>query len=345
MRLTIVSTGLLFAALVVAIPQVSIALPISCDDTLKSHISYKRLRTPVDSNSSMRKNLGGETLQGTIAGVQDEVYAYVTYISPYFDQEDLYVVTLGLPAQKQAEQNYSASGWFREAYFLDLGDGLPRLLAASLIDTDFIPESGDALSQGGQLWVSQYLMYQEAEELARDPKYYDSFANRPLNAEIRFVTDDNGDVLELAIDIYDVFQEYQYTVSPQAGDRINPGMQSFALSDPNYLWVSFYFEQPVPISPEFLSLKRDYIVPDALLDPELPEGFSAADLDVYLLLEGYNAETENFAYGTPQALGYTWGEAKNKTPAGGSASGAMTPLLLSLLISLWGLRVGWSRRS
>ena len=282
--------------------------------------------------ASTSKALGGENLQGTLAGSWDSVFGVVTF--PYASQGlDLHLVALGLPATNLGDDEYSVSGWHREVFLLDTGDAVPRVLSAYLIDADFSPGAGNPLTESGQLWVSPNMLYREAEEIAADPDFYAGYPDGAAYADFSFVTDDSGAVLQVVADIHDVAGNYQYSVPPQPGDYFNPSFIAYDLAEPDVLYVAYYFEDPIAITQD-INLSRGYFVPSAENDPELPEGFDAADLPMSLLLEGSRSENEEarFGYSPLKSLGYTWGEAKAQAGSGGSGGiGYFTVLLLMLL--------------
>ncbi len=297
----------------------------------KSLVSYKRA-VQAPHAAPMGKALTGETLAGELAGSWDEVAGVVTFPWQAGEGLELYLVALSLPAQSTGAAQYSAPGWQRELFFLDFGDGVPRLLSSYLLDADFTPQAGDVIDQAGQLWYSQFALYQEAEELAGDADFYAGYAEGAAIADIRFVANDAGEVQQIAIDIYDDAGNYQYSVAPQAGDRLNPSFVGYELEQPDLLYALFYFDQPRAIIEE-ISLERSYYVPSALNDSALPEGFDSAGLEVAVLLEGVKTVDgeSSFAYSVPQSLGYTWGKAQQSTSSGGGSSGVIAPWLLVLL--------------
>lgn len=320
----------------------------------KSTVNYKHSRKA--NSAILAKAQGGETLHGELSGAWDAVSAVVTF--PWQSEEglDLNLVALSLPAQALGNAQYSATGWQRELFFLDLGDGVPRLLSSYLIDADFSPQSGDVIDQSGQLWISQYALYQEAEELAADADYYAGYAEEAAVADVRFVANDAGEVLQVAIDIYDDAGNYQYSVEPQINDRLNPSFLGYDVQQPDILYALFYFEQPTPLS-QPISLQRTYYVPNANSDSTLPVGFDASELELAVLFEGVKSlqGESSFAYSTPQGLGYTWGQAQQSNQSSnngigsssgsgsGSGSGMVTPWLLILLSALALLRPGLRR--
>lgn len=303
------------------------------------------------------KALGGETLQGTLAGEWDQVFGAVVYPGGLEDEPgEFFLVGIALPASATAPGQYDVPGWHREGFFLDAGDGVPRLVAASLLDPAFVPEAGGAHSVAGQLWVSQYVLYQEIEELQRNPDFYATYPEGASNADFSFVTDDDGQVLELLVDVYDEFDQYMYSVRPQPGDLYNPGSTAYELSQPDFVFIGYYFDELLPFGDD-VSLVRDHIVPSAETDPTLPDGVDTAGLEMFLILEGGRETTDGgaeFGYGDLIPLGYTWGEAKilldgdigndpdDGSPRGSGGSGALGGLWLMVLLGA-GLRT--ARRS
>lgn len=297
----------------------------------KSLVTYKRTDAG-RRNASMAKTLAGESLGGSLAGEWDAVAGVVSFPWQTAEGLDLYLVALSLPTQSTGNEQYSASGWQRELFFMDFGDGVPRLLSSYLLDPDFTPQAGDVLEQSGQLWTSQYVLYQEAEELAGDADFYAGYADGAAVADLRFVANEAGEVLQVAVDIYDDAGTYQYSVAPRIGDRLNPSFIGYDLQQPDILYALYYFDEPRAIT-EAISLERSYYVPNASSDSSLPEGFNSTDLELAFILEGAKTvdDESSFAYSAPQGLGYTWGKAQQDSATGGGSSGSMAPWLLMLL--------------
>ncbi len=330
----------LLPLLLLMFPLVSAAgIPQTGFETGKAGASvatYKRGLLAKRAAAVGEKALGGETLQGELAGNWDFVTGVLAF--PYTSEDglDLYQVALTLPGESLGNQRYAVAGWQREAFFLDTGDGVPRLMSAELIDPAFVPEPQDALFESGQLWLVTYVPYQEIEELERNPDFYADYPGAASNADVRFVTDDAGEVLQVAIDIFDSFDEYQYSVEPVIGDRFNLGFKGYDLAEPDIFYIRYYFDQPIAITDE-VSIERRYYVPDGSSDTALPQAFDAADLELFLILEGVAEDTAgeaSFAYNTPSPLGYTWGEAKSSPAASSGSSGVVSPLLSLMLIVL-----------
>lgn len=277
------------------------------------------------NNQAATSQLGGETLVSQLAGDWEQVFGAITYINPHPGaDEDFYVVGINLPAYSTGDDQYDVPGWHREGFFIDAGDGVQRLVAARLLDPEFTPDFTDTLTESGQLWLSEFVLYQEGEELERDPNFYDNYPDGASASDLTFVTDVDGKVLDIAIDIYDEFQQYLYTVPMQAGDRYNPGTTLYDLDEPDFVYLNYFFDELQDIDDGF-ELKRDYVVPSAENDPALAEGFDSAQLDLFLILEGARETVENdaeFGYSTPVNLGYTWGQAKSAATGGGGASGS-----------------------
>ncbi len=293
------------------------------------------------ADGATHKALGGETLQGSLAGDWEQVFGVIAYpVDP--TDENLYTVGLSLPAQATGGNRYDVPGWTREGFFVDAGDGILRLLAASLVDEAFVPESGDALTTAGQLWVSEFTLFREIEELERDPDFYENYENFGADSDVRFVTDADGRVLDVAFDIHDQFGNYQYSVTPQAGDEYMLGQTVYDLREPDFVFIRFQDNEYFTIV-DGIDIVKDYVVPSDQTDPVLPEGFDSADLELFLIVEGARStgdgdDEAEFAYSTPESLGYTWGEAKSGPGgSGGGSSGALGPWLLLLMLGA-GLR-------
>ena len=274
---------------------------------------YKSYRTR-SSETRAFKALGGETLQAPFAGDFDDVTAIVAFPYPVSDVT-LQLVAMALPASDDGDGQYSAAGWHRELFFLDAGDSVPRLLSSYLINADFTPSADDVVTQSGQLWVAPNLLYQEAEELARDPDFYAGHEFGASVADFRFVADADGNVLEIAVDVFDDGGNYLYSVEPQIGDQYTPSFIGYDLDEPDVLYALSYFEDLVEMT-DALSIQRRYYVPTGADDSALPADFDASTVAVSVFMEGgsYFDGEGNFAYGPLTSLGYDWGGAGNCDP-------------------------------
>lgn len=302
---------------------------------------YGAKRLSVVPPKAGQKALGGETLTGEFAGDWDVVTANVTFPYDEISELDLLFVALSLPATAQGDNQYAAPGWNRELFFLDIGDGVPRLLSAALLDVNHSPDPDDAVTESGQLWLVQFVLYREIDELNRNANFYDSYPDEASNADLRFVTDDDGEVLQVVVDIYDEFDDYMYSVEPLDGDSFNPGILGYDLADPDSVYIMYYFDELIALSDD-MSLERRYYVPSGAGDTALPEDFDSADTPLTVVFEGQagEGETLEFGYSPARSLGYTWGKAQQiaEPTAQASSSGAISPLISLLFMLMAGLR-------
>lgn len=299
----------------------------------KSAVMYKRATSA--PQPAKAGDLGGETLSHGLSGVWDDVRGVVTF--PWSAQGGvaLQLVAMSLPAVAAGHERFTSAGWYRELFFLDVGDGVPRLLSAYLADPEFQPGAQDLIDQSGQLWLSQFLLYQEAEELQADPDFYLGYNEGAAVADLRFVTNPEGEVLQVVVDIYSDAGEYQYSVAPRPGDRLNPSFVGYDTANPDVLYALFYFADPQPLE-KALSLQRRYYVPSGLTDSALPNDFDAAGLRLSFLLEGFADEggAARFGYSELKDLGYAWGDAKASSSGSGAAAWPLLVLALALACRL-----------
>lgn len=317
--------------------------------TSKNLPVYKHSTPAFHNKSFAPKTLGGETLQSRLDGSFDIVEGLLTFpwTSPDDPNLELELVAMSLPATATGSDNgYTVSGWHREFFFLDVGDSVPRLLSARLIDPEFVPDPDDLVTESGQLWIAEFNIYQEGEELERDPDFYAGFPLGGAFADLRFVTDADGNVLELVVDIFDGEGEnYLYTIPPRVGDRLNPTLNGYDLAEPDIVYLLLYFDDVIAVTDD-LFVQRQYFVPTGAIDPALPEGFDSGTLRLSFFLEGIRSAGDGalFSYGDVETFDYTWAEAKSADappPAAGgrSSSGALSLTLLTMLLGL-----GWARR-
>ncbi|MFA5939574.1 MAG: Calx-beta domain-containing protein [Sinimarinibacterium sp.] len=253
----------------------------------------------------------GETLRGALGGSWDEVHGVVTF--PFrAGNVDLLLVAYSLMATPIDATHYAVPGWQREPMFMDIGDGVPRLLSSYLLDPDFVPAADDPFfTRPGRLHWAPYVLYREFEEIQAGHDYSD-YEFKGALADLRYTTDRHGHLQELIVDIRDVDNDYVYSVPVRIGDRVNPTMVGYELTQPDSVWLVLYFKsfQPIQNAPQ---IAQGHWVPGRdYTDPLLPAGFDAASLPMTLLMEGSRTNADGvveYGYGPPKSLGYTWGDA------------------------------------
>ena len=259
-----------------------------------------------------RSEFQGETLFGELAGNWDAVTAFITI--PYsFDDgitED-YLLLRGLPTERLPDSDtYQINNWTRSAYWIDVGDGVPRVLSSELLDPNYVPDVDDPFEDSGVLNYSQLVLYQvEGED-------YSEFENGAAFGVVFFLTDPaSGEVIDAVIDLYSNDFEYEYTSFLYEGDKLLPLLITYKLDEPELLYYAEYGEfitlsQNVEIGPANHIPGVDFVDPDL---EQLESEFDAATVPLVLLLEGFAAPEDpegdpEWAYSTPNPLGYSWGQ-------------------------------------
>lgn len=272
------------------------------------------------------------TFFGRIAGQWDDVDGYFTIPYEVAGLGTLEVLIRGFPAQSVGQDIYAVTGWDRSAYWLDTGDGRPRLLQALELISDYVPEPGDyfidspdvvstcTAGAGCTLNLVPYLRYQEFGADYSNRGYIENGV-RFDEIQMAFVTDGEGD----AIDALVLFEEDIGTdpVQPfQQGDTIFLSILAYKLDEPEYIYALGYMTEFAPLELN-ASISRSNRVPgEDYVDPDLPADLNAGSRPVRLVLDasvqdgtgygiGGTRPEGNFAYGGPFPLGFNWRSARS----------------------------------
>ena len=261
------------------------------------------------SQATAKSRLQSETLFGDLPGDWDVVTGFVTIPYSFDGITDDYLLLRGLPTERLADSNtYQVNDWTRSAYWIDVGDGVPRVLSSELLDPNYVPDVDDPFEDSGELNYSQLVLYRvEGED-------YSEFANGAAFGVMFFLTDPaNGEVIDAVIDLYSENFEYEYTSYLYEGDELLPLLITYKLDEPEFLYYAEYGEFIVLSQAVEIGL-ANHVPGVDFIDPDLAAlEFDAANVPLVLLLEGF-AESEEpeddpiWSYSTPSPLGYTWSQ-------------------------------------
>ncbi len=269
----------------------------------------QRLERERTAAARPKGSLPGQTLYGELPGTWDYVAGFVTF--PYLlegttpDQ----LLLRGLPTELLSGDLYQVQGWQRNAYWIDAGDGIPRLLASELILPDYVPDPADPFVDSGHLNFAQLVLYREA---GRD---YSAYPADGAYGTIWFVTDpQTGDVIDAIIDLYGPDNLYEKTEYLFENDSIKPLLITYRLSEPEFLYYTEYGEH-IPLTQNVSIGLANHVPGVDYIDPFLNAIGFDADQPLELLLEGYldlgNGEAQ-WAYSEVYPLGYNWPEAADR---------------------------------
>ena len=261
------------------------------------------------TSTGTRGAFQGEALFGDLVGDWDVVTGFVTIPYSFDGITDDYLLLRGLPTERLPDSDtYQVDNWTRSAYWIDVGDGVPRVLSSQLLDPYYVPAGDDLLEQSGELNYSPLVLYKIPGE------DYSQFDREAAYGIVFFITDPaSGEVIDAVIDLYSENFEYEYTDYLYEGDQLMPLLITYKLDEPEFLYYAEYGE--------FITLSQDVEIGLAnhvpgvdFVDPDLDQlEFDAATVPLVLLLEGF-AESDDpegdpvWAYSTPNPLGYSWGQ-------------------------------------
>ena len=271
------------------------------------------------------------TFFGTIEGEWEYVDGYFTLPYQVDGLGTLEILLRGFPTTTTANSVYAVSGWDRSVYWLDAGDGMPRLLQALELVRDYVPEPDDYFfdskdvvdickpGAGCTLNLVPYLRYREYGADYTDRGYRE---NGEVFDEIQmaFVTDGLGDAIDAAV----LFEEDIGTDPIQPffeGDEIFMAIIAYKMDEPEYVYALGYMESFATLNLKAGISRANLIAGEDFTDPDLPPDLNAGDRPVRLVLdasidadEGYGTggarPKGEFAYGGPFDLGFTWRDAQ-----------------------------------
>jgi hypothetical protein len=269
--------------------------------------------TQTRASTQAKGSLPGQSLYGELAGNWDVVTGYVTFPYLFEGSTPDQLLLRGLPTEPFGGDLYQVQGWQRSAYWINTGDGIPRLLSSELIIPGYVPEPDHPFTDAGDLNYAQLVLYREQ---GRD---YSAYLAGGAFAVLLFVADpDNGDVIDAVVDLYDADGNYEKTEYLYAGDSIMPLLISYRLSEPDVLYYAEYTDY-IPLTQDVSINLANHVPGVDFIDPFLNAIGFDADRPLELLLEGFrdlgNGETQ-WAYSEIYPLGYNWPEARDRLFAG-----------------------------
>jgi hypothetical protein len=258
-----------------------------------------------------RGAIQGDSLFGDMSGDWDRVTGFVTFPHSFDGIDDDYLLIRGLPAERLPDSDtYQVNGWTRSAYWIDVGNGLPRLLSSELLEPNYIPEPDDPFEDSGELNVTHLVRYREQ---GRDYDQEGFPGGAAFGSLFFLVNPADGEVIDAVIALFDANNEYEKVEYLYEGDELQPLLISYKLDEPEYLYYAEYGEFIVLSQSVEIGL-ANHVPGVDFVDPDLDKlEFEAATVPLVLLLEGF-AEPEEpegdptWAYSTPSPLGYTWGQ-------------------------------------
>ncbi len=293
------------------------------DHFQRIHDRHTRVRTPAATLSST------SVFVGEIEGSWEDVDGYfsIPYTLPVLGQMN--ILLRGFPTQPLGGNRYAVSGWDRSVYWLDVGDGLPRLLQALELAEDYVPDAADyfydspdvrdtcVVGAGCTLNLVPYLRYQEfgADYTTRGVEENDI---RFDEIQMAFVTDSSGDAIDAAV----LFNDETPTdpIQPfQQGDTILLSTLAYKIDEPEYIYALGYMDVFEPLQASANITRANFVPGVDFVDPDLPANLDAGNRPVRLILDASNGDgggygiggtrKAEFAYGGPFDLGFLWKDA------------------------------------
>lgn len=334
--------ALLFAALTPWLPApTAVASPICCVNCSGPEVRVALPRTSLQverwlarqpaPRSPEQATAGAGTFYGEIAGAWDDVDGYFTVPYEVEGLGTLEILLRGFATTPLGGSHYAVSGWDRSVYWLDVGDGMPRLLQALELANDYVPEPDDYFfdsqdvvdtctpGAGCTLNLVPYLRYREFGADYSNRGYREN-GEAFDEVQMAFVTDGVGDAIDAAV----LFEEGIGTDPIQPffeGDEIFMSIIAYKMDEPEFVYALGYMKAFASLQGS-ASISRANLIPGVdYMDPELPPDLDAGERPVRLVLdasagggEGYGTggprEAGTFAYGGPFDLGFTWSAAQ-----------------------------------
>lgn len=284
------------------------ALTQSLPDRREAAIQSRKSKNAI-LNSSKNSN----TITGSIAGDWEFVTGWVGF--PYtYNNQDFFALVRGFDGTKQAGDEYSFSGWDGKVFWIDMGDGIPHLVPSQLLTDDFEPFADDIFTQSGKLYDAGFVLFRAEGETYPANEWEEQAAW----SHLLYVTDANDQVLEVIVDVYNDNDEYLGSTYPRAGDQLQLRTHAYDLNDPQSVWMLEYMDFKTLTAQASIE-KAHYLPQVDYKDPSLATRagaqFDTSSLNLKLLLDAgrpdrLNSFNYQFAFNTPEPLGYTWGEAR-----------------------------------
>jgi len=272
------------------------------------------------------------TFYGDIAGNWDDVDGYFSLPYSVANLGELNILLRGFPARSVGGDRYAVEGWDRSVYWLDVGDGTPRLLQALELAGDYVPVAGDyffgsetvvdtcSAGAGCTLNLVPYLRYQE---FGADYSHRGAEEGGVKFDEIQlaFVTNGQGDAIDAAV-LFDA-EEVPDAIQPfELGDKILLATLAYKIDEPEYIYALRYMAAFAPLALNAGISRANYIPGTDFIDPELPADLDAGNRQVRLILDASSGRGDGygtggarppgaFFYAGPFALGFVWKNAQS----------------------------------
>jgi hypothetical protein len=277
----------------------------------------------------MQQSLGAADgrlrMLGELDGEWTNVDAYVCYTqdftADYPDIGHLQVLLRGYVATRESASNRYRVDWDRRIYWLDLdgdGPGIPHIVGALEFESAYVPQPGDDFPEFSKLpeVIQQCTMASPCSlnwtpfVLFRDPfTDYSAYPDEAAEADLLFVANAAGDVVAIAVDVYDAAGQYDFTTTLEPGDALQLANVGYKLSEPGFVYLLSLMDFATVQTG--VRIEREHYTPgEDFLDPFLV-GLEAGTRSIKLLLDAYSEGGGNamFAFGGPFTQGFNWSQA------------------------------------
>lgn len=249
--------------------------------------------------------------QNTIEGNWDYVVGQIGFYHEFEGIGKAFVSIFGIGTYDEGNGVYSTEDWDRQAFWLEVGDGVPLHLAVEFYG-EF--EEVDDPNSTFYVYYGYNLLYRQ-NGVDYTGVSYDGFEFGGIWIDFELITDPENNYLDHNIYIYDENGELVDERKLEIGDQVQSNTAMFDLDDPETIWVAtmdeeFHTVQDIPL------IYYKHLTPNVDFPNEKTLGlidFSNVDLQLVLLgvNEGendilFNYPTNPFQYSSVIDMGLKW---------------------------------------
>lgn len=231
----------------------------------------------------------------TLEGDWDDVVGYVGFQFNFLNDTKKYIACLiGLPVESIGDNEYQSEAWDKKLFWLDVGDG--SIMPVCAIYAPNYEEDGEVYDNVYWAPNFQYL----------PPGVQDKSLERPC--ELWMYLDEEDEIDEVWVDIYDENWEYTRSKELSVGDQLRAYTPILDPSEPDSFYVVWLEDgfKTVTAEPIFL---YEHLTPNVDFVNERTSYIDYDNVDLLFILYGSSWDEENvydFAYSTPKDIGLKW---------------------------------------
>ncbi|RJP22074.1 MAG: hypothetical protein C4527_22355 [Candidatus Omnitrophota bacterium] len=195
-----------------------------------NHQTIVRSNTLTLTANSTQTTIPSSAFTQSMSGSWEKLEGYVGFWMDDPEFGMLYQTIIGFTAIPCGNSQYCAPDWDKKVFWIDIGDGTPSPLTATRIG-DFTPgEDEEVLTKSGTYWSGDYILLIEAG------KDYSDYDDQAALCAIAFITNDDNQIIDYCIDVYDNDDEFQYSKQLEIGDQFITLSVAFKMDEPDEVY-------------------------------------------------------------------------------------------------------------